>query len=203
MRYFEDIRIGDKSELGRHTFTAEEIKSFAERYDPQPFHLDEAAAARSHFGALCASGWHTVSVCMRLLRRSMACARSAERARAASRSPTGPSPGFRDLKWLKPVYAGDTITYASEIDREARVAEPARQGPHVRAQHRHQSDGRAGVCPSSAPSSSSAGRIERRMAVSESPQRPMPARARGERSAARSASPAGAHALHDGYTDLI
>ena len=52
MKYFEDVRVGDKLVVGRHTFTAEEIKSFAERFDPQPFHLDEAAAARSQFGAL-------------------------------------------------------------------------------------------------------------------------------------------------------
>ena len=66
MKYFEDVRVGDKLVVGRHTFTAEEIKSFAERFDPQPFHLDEAAGARSQFGALCASGWHTVVMWMRL-----------------------------------------------------------------------------------------------------------------------------------------
>src|SRR5262249_36196142 len=64
---FEDIRVGEKSELGRHIFTAEDIKAFAARFDPQPFHLDETAAARSHFGRLCASGWHTACVWMRLM----------------------------------------------------------------------------------------------------------------------------------------
>ncbi len=59
MRFFEDMRVGERTELGSHTFTAEEIKAFARRYDPQRFHVDEEAAARSHFGALCASGWHT------------------------------------------------------------------------------------------------------------------------------------------------
>ena len=67
MKYFEDIQIGDKITLDRHTFTADEIKAFAQRFDPQPFHLDEKAAARSHFGALCASGWHTAAVWMRML----------------------------------------------------------------------------------------------------------------------------------------
>ena len=57
MKFFEDIRVGETSDLGRHTFTVEDIKAFAARFDPQPFHLDEAAAARSHFGRLCASGW--------------------------------------------------------------------------------------------------------------------------------------------------
>jgi acyl dehydratase len=115
MKYLEDIRIGETAELGRHTFTAEEIKSFAERYDPQPFHLDEAAAARSHFGALVASGWHTGSVCIRLIIQHRLREEEAMRARGEPVGRTGPSPGFRDLKWLKPVYAGDTITYASEV----------------------------------------------------------------------------------------
>jgi acyl dehydratase len=114
MQFFEDIRIGQKSEIGRHTFTAEEIKRFAARYDPQPFHLDEAAARRSHFGALCASGWHTAAVCMRMLvaRKDRIVAELA--ARGEPIATWGPSPGFRELKWLKPVYVGDTITYATE-----------------------------------------------------------------------------------------
>jgi len=115
MKYLEDIRIGDKTELGRHTFTAEDIKSFAQRYDPQAFHLDEAAAARSHFGGLVASGWHTGSVCIRLIIQDRLREEEAMRARGEPVGRTGPSPGFRELKWLKPVYAGDTISFASEI----------------------------------------------------------------------------------------
>jgi acyl dehydratase len=115
VKYLEDIRVGDTTELGRHIFTAEEIKSFAARYDPQPFHLDEAAAARTHFGALVASGWHTGSVCIRLIVQDRLRQEEAMRARGEPVGRTGPSPGFRDLKWLKPVYAGDTITYASEV----------------------------------------------------------------------------------------
>ena len=67
MKFFDDLVVGERYELGSHTFTADAIKIFARRFDPQPFHLDEAAAARSHFGALCASGWHTASVWMRLM----------------------------------------------------------------------------------------------------------------------------------------
>ena len=59
MIFFEDIVVGDSVVLGRHTFTTENIKAFAHRYDPQRFHVDEAAAEASHFGALCASGWQT------------------------------------------------------------------------------------------------------------------------------------------------
>ncbi len=115
MRYFDDISVGDRMELGSHTFTAEDIKTFAAQYDPQAFHMDEAAAAKSHFGALCASGWHTVAVWMRL-RVDYAKREDAERlARGEVLAKLGPSPGFRDLKWLKPVYVGDVITYASEV----------------------------------------------------------------------------------------
>ena len=115
MKFLEDIRIGDKTALGSHTFTAEEIKRFAQAFDPQPFHLNEAAAARSHFGGLVASGWHTGSVCIRLIVQARLREEEAMRARGEPVGRTGPSPGFRELKWIKPVYAGDTITYASEV----------------------------------------------------------------------------------------
>ena len=115
MRYFDDISVGDRMELGTHTFTAEAIKTFAAQYDPQAFHMDEAAAAQSHFGALCASGWHTVAAWMNL-RVQYGRREDAERAaRGEPLAKLGPSPGFRELKWLKPVYVGDTITYTSEI----------------------------------------------------------------------------------------
>jgi len=67
MKFFEDIQVGERIAIGRHTFSAAEIKAFAARFDPQPFHLDEAAAERSHFGALVASGWHSAVVWMRLM----------------------------------------------------------------------------------------------------------------------------------------
>jgi acyl dehydratase len=121
MKYFDDIDVGDRIALGSHTFTAADIKTFAALYDPQVFHMDEAAAARSHFGALCASGWHTIAQWMRL-RVLYAQREDAERlARGEVLAKLGPSPGFRDLKWPKPVYAGDTITYASEV-AEKRVS---------------------------------------------------------------------------------
>ena len=115
MKYFEDIQVGETFELGHHTFTADEIKAFAHRFDPQPFHVDEGAAAQSHFGALAASGWHTASAWMRLMveyRRRMA---EAARARGEPVAGVGPALGFRDMKWLKPVYADDTIEYMSEV----------------------------------------------------------------------------------------
>jgi len=115
MKFWDDIAVGDKTELGRFTFTAGNIKAFARRFDPQAFHLDEAAAARSHFGALCASGWHTASIWMRLMIDHQKAEDAARRARGEAVAALGPSPGFRELKWLKPVYVGDTITYATEV----------------------------------------------------------------------------------------
>jgi acyl dehydratase len=115
VKFFEDIQVGDVFEYGRHTFTADNIKAFATRFDPQPFHVDEEAAARSHFGALCASGWHTAAAWMRLMvdfRRRMD---EAARARGEPVAGIGPALGFRELKWHNPVYVGDTIAYKSEV----------------------------------------------------------------------------------------
>jgi acyl dehydratase len=115
MKFWDDIATGEKTELGRFTFTADNIKAFARRFDPQAFHLDEAAAARSHFGALCASGWHTASIWMRLMVEHQKSEDAARGARGEAVAALGPSPGFRELKWLKPGYVGDTITYATEV----------------------------------------------------------------------------------------
>lgn len=115
MKYFEDIAVGEVYALGRHTFTAEEIKAFAARFDPQLFHLDEAAAAQSHFGALCASGWHTAVAWMRLMVAYRRREAEAARGRGEPAASVGPALGFRELKWLKPVYVGDCIDYASEV----------------------------------------------------------------------------------------
>ncbi len=115
MMFFEEIVVGEVAELGAHTFTAEEIKRFASAFDPQPFHMDEAAAEASHFGKLCASGWHTLAIWMRLNVRHM---QQVARERAASGlapARSGPSPGFNDLKWLKPVYVGDRISFSTEV----------------------------------------------------------------------------------------
>ena len=135
MSWFEDIDIGGKRELGSHSFSAEEIKRFANAWDPQPFHTDEEAAAKSHFGALCASGWHTLAIMMRVMMHarqrqlhpggagaSGVNAAGGSVAGGMSGARLGPSPGFDDLKWLKPVYAGDTIAFSTEIieKRESR-----------------------------------------------------------------------------------
>ena len=115
MKFFEDIAVGERMELGEHTFTASSIKAFARDFDPQPFHLDEAEAARSIYGALIASGWQTAAVWMRLMVDHQRREDDGRRARGEPVAALGPSPGFRELKWLKPVYAGDTVSYATEV----------------------------------------------------------------------------------------
>jgi acyl dehydratase len=115
MKFFEDIRVGDVFDVGRHTFTAENIKAFATRFDPQRFHVDEVEAARSHFGALCASGWHTAVAWMRLMVDHRRGLEEAARSRGEPVAGIGPALGFRELKWLKPVYVSDTIAYKTEV----------------------------------------------------------------------------------------
>ncbi len=115
MPYFEDMKVGQRDELGAFTFTAELIKQFASQFDPQPFHLDEEEGRKSLFGGLAASGWHVGSVGMKLIVAKRRRAIEAAAASCVVEPPPGPSPGFRELKWLKPVLAGDTLTYVSEI----------------------------------------------------------------------------------------
>ncbi|NPU11249.1 MaoC family dehydratase [Bradyrhizobium sp. 83002] len=116
MRFFEDLQIGQRRELGSYTFTADEIKRFAGQFDPQRFHLDEEEGRNSLFGGLAASGWHIGSVCMKLIIADNQRLAEIARSRGELVAVGGPSPGFRELRWLKPVLAGDTITFASEID---------------------------------------------------------------------------------------
>lgn len=114
MPYFEDMAIGRREELGSYTFTAERIILFARQFDPQPFHLDEEAGRQSLFGGLAASGWHVGSVGMKLLVEKRRRASEAARAAGEPDPAWGPSPGFKDLRWVRPVMAGDTLSYFSE-----------------------------------------------------------------------------------------
>jgi acyl dehydratase len=115
MRFFDDIRVGQRRELGSFTFTAEGIKKFAAQFDPQRFHLDEEEGRKSLFGGLSASGWHVGSACMKLLVADGQRQASEAAARGEKIATWGPSPGFRDLRWLRPVLAGDTISFATEV----------------------------------------------------------------------------------------
>lgn len=113
--YFEDLQLGRVTELGSHTFTAGNIKEFAAKYDPQPFHLDEEAAKHSIFGALCASGWQTAAIYTGMNIRARLAREADAQARGEEIARWGPSPGFKDLKWPMPVFAGDTVTYRQTI----------------------------------------------------------------------------------------
>ena len=103
--------IGVTVTLGSHRFEPEAIKAFARKYDPQIFHLDEEAARNSVFGGLCASGWHTAATWMKLNLETGVEAEGISLAGAGPAPEFGPSPGFKNLKWLKPVYAGETVTF--------------------------------------------------------------------------------------------
>jgi len=102
--YWEDLEPGSVRDLGSVTPTAQEIHDFASKFDPQPFHLDEEAGRRSVFGALCASGWHTCSMAMRLTVDNF-----------LNESSSMGSPGLENIRWLKPVFAGDTLKLTHRV----------------------------------------------------------------------------------------
>lgn len=115
MTYFEELRIGDRQELGCHRFESEEIVAFARDYDPQRFHLSEETAGDWPFGRLAASGWHTAAIFMRLRVRAVEALRARATARGEPFGRHGPSPGFQDLRWERPVYSGDRVSFFEEI----------------------------------------------------------------------------------------
>jgi acyl dehydratase len=122
---FKDLVVGETYESGAYRFTEENIIRFARIYDPQPFHVDPVAAAKSHFGALCASGWHTGAACMRKLIDRRSALRDALLAKGIRPPAMGSSPGFRELVWHKPVYVGDEVTFASTlVSKRASVTRP-------------------------------------------------------------------------------
>ena len=122
--WFEDTETGRKIPLGQHVFTRENIVAFAAKYDPQPFHLDEAAGRDSHFGGLVASGWHTACVWMRMLVDARHAQAAQMRARGEAVAEGGPSPGVRDMAWSQPVRPGDIITYATTCTSKRPVSRP-------------------------------------------------------------------------------
>lgn len=105
MQYFEDLEIGVKASFGSYAVTREEVVDFAGKYDPQPFHLSDEAAAGTHFGRLSASGWHTCAMAMAMIVENLETRRQAGLG----------SPGVDALRWLTPVYPGDTLRCESEV----------------------------------------------------------------------------------------
>ncbi|MBY9061446.1 MaoC family dehydratase [Sphingomonas yunnanensis] len=105
MQYFEDITVGATARFGAYPVTRDEVIEFARKYDPQPFHLSDEAAAATHFGRLSASGWHSCAMVMAML---------VEQLRAVEQAGLG-SPGIDELRWLTPVYPGDTLRCETEV----------------------------------------------------------------------------------------
>lgn len=99
MKYLEDFSVGQVWEFGSYTASKEEIIDFARKYDPQPFHIDEEAAKESIFGGVIASGWHTCGMFMRMLVENV-----------LNEPGNLGSPGIDELRWVKPVYPGDTLS---------------------------------------------------------------------------------------------
>ncbi len=112
MIYYEDLVIGTIVTMGEKRVLREEVIDFASKYDPQPFHLDDAAAAQTHFGRLSASGWHTAAMTMRIMVDSWAVTKMASLG----------SPGIDELRWVKPVYPGDVISVEQLLLEKRRSA---------------------------------------------------------------------------------
>ncbi|MCL6678601.1 MaoC family dehydratase [Sphingomonas sp. RG327] len=117
MIYFEDLEIGSETYFGSYEVTRDEVLEFARKYDPQPFHLSDEAAAKTHFGRLAASGWHTCAMTMAVIARKVV---NEEQAGLGS-------PGIDELRWLKPVYPGDTLHVRGKIAHKT----PSRSKPDM------------------------------------------------------------------------
>jgi acyl dehydratase len=117
MIYFEDLVVGAEREFGTYDVSREEVLEFARKYDPQPFHLSDEAAAMTHFGRLAASGWHTAAMTMAVIARRVIDDQQAGLG----------SPGIDELRWKKPVYPGDTLHVFGKIIEKT----PSRSRPEI------------------------------------------------------------------------
>jgi acyl dehydratase len=117
MTYFEDLVVGAETTFGHYDVTREEVLDFARKYDPQPFHLSDEEAAKTHFGRLAASGWHTAAMTMAVIARYVV---------ADEQAGLG-SPGIDQLRWLRPVYPGDRLTVRGTILEKT----PSRSKPDI------------------------------------------------------------------------
>jgi acyl dehydratase len=117
MIYFEDLEVGAETYFGSYEVTREEVLEFAGKYDPQPFHLSDAEAAKTHFKKIAASGWHTAAMTMAVIARHVVKHRQAGLG----------SPGIDELRWKKPVYPGDTLHVRGQIFEKT----PSRSRPEM------------------------------------------------------------------------
>ena len=112
--HWEDLEVGEVRTFGTVSPSREDILNFAQQFDPQPFHLDDEAAKASVFGGLCASGWHTCALAMRLMATQF-----------LHQTTSLGSPGVDNLKWLKPVYPGDVLSLRQTVvDKRASSKRP-------------------------------------------------------------------------------
>ena len=118
MLYYEDLEIGKKQSYGHYEVTREEVIEFASKYDPQPFHLDDDAAAKTHFGRIAASGWHTCAMMMAMM---------VEHMKSNAQAGLG-SPGLDSLRWKKPVYPGDVLRIESVLTDKRRSSSRPEMG---------------------------------------------------------------------------
>jgi acyl dehydratase len=117
MQYFEDLEVGAETYFGSYDVTREEILEFARKYDPQPFHLSDEEAAKTHFERIAASGWHTCAMTMAVVAR-----------RVVDQEQAGlGSPGIDELRWRRPVYPGDTLHVRGKIVEKR----PSRSKPQI------------------------------------------------------------------------
>ncbi|MEE9313220.1 MAG: MaoC family dehydratase [Rhizobiaceae bacterium] len=140
--FFELLESDMKIELGSHTFGAEEIILFATKFDPQPFHLSDEGARNSHFGKLCASGWHTASIWMR---KNMDNGIDEMIRMTGYEGPApvlGPSPGIKNIRWQHPVFVGDTIRYSSTLTTKKRHPKRSEWGRVMNQSHGVNQDGK-------------------------------------------------------------
>lgn len=117
MKYFEDMAVGDETEFGSYAVTREEVLEFARKYDAQPFHLSDEAAAKTHFGRIAASGWHTCAMTMSVIVAYM---------KEHPQAGLGAA-GIDELRWLKPVYPGDMLTVRGKVLETT----PSRSKPEI------------------------------------------------------------------------
>jgi len=127
VKYFEDVQVGETTRFGRYEVTRDEIVEYARQFDPQPFHLDEAAARASIFGGLIASGWHTGAMLMRMVCDSM-----------IPGAATSGAMGFDDLKWLEPVRPGDVLSVESVVREKLESRRPDRGTVKIESRVRNQ-----------------------------------------------------------------
>ncbi len=117
MLYWEDLETGVERYFGCYEVTREEVLEFARKYDPQPFHLSDEEAAKTHFGRIAASGWHSCAMTMAVIARAVV---DEEQAGLGS-------PGLDELRWLKPVFPGDTLHVRGTIIEKT----PSRSKPEI------------------------------------------------------------------------